>query len=113
MAATPRGASIGKNGNVKSDPADLEAEIARLREDVSRLTDELSRTGRHSYSAAQRAAREGADHLRATSQAAVDALKSNAGDVEQQVVTAVREKPLTALAIAAGIGCLLGLMSRR
>lgn len=108
MATAPRA------GRTKgSAPDDLEAEIARLREDVARLTEQLAKTGEHSYSAARRAAAQGAEQLRATGEAAAAALRSNAGDIEKQVVDAVREKPLTALAIAAGIGCLLGLMSRR
>lgn len=112
MATAPRAASARatKNG---SNPQDLEAEIARLREDVARLTDQLARTGEHSYSTARRAATAGAEELRVRGQAAAEAIRSNASDVEQQVVDAVREKPITALAIAAAIGCLLGLMSRR
>lgn len=111
MATAPRAARKTRVGN--GAPDDLEAEITRLREDVARLTEQLARTGEHSYSAARRAASEGAEHLRATGEAAAAAIRSNANDVERQVVEAVREKPLTALAIAAGIGCLLGLMSRR
>lgn len=111
MATAPRAGKGGRGAG--GAPEDLEAEIARLREDVARLTAEIARTGEHSYSAARRAAAEGAEQLRATGEAAAAALKSNASDIERQVADAVREKPLTALAIAAGIGCLLGLMSRR
>lgn len=111
MATAPR--ARRSKGIAGSAPDDLEAEIARLREDVARLTGQLARTGEHSYSTARRAAVEGAEQLRATGAAAAAAVRSNADDIERQVVDAVREKPLTALAIAAGIGCLLGLMSRR
>lgn len=112
--ATAAAASKARAGNgTKATPEDLEAEIARLREDVARLTDQLARTGEHTVSAAKRAARDGADHVRARGEAAVEALRSNAGDVEQQVTDAVREKPITALAIAAGIGYFLAMLSRR
>ena len=108
-------ASTGKAGKdeIKADAADLEAEIARLREDVARLTEQLGRTGEHTLAAARRAASEGAEQLRAKGEAAVDALKSNAGDIERQVTDAVREKPMTSLAIAAGIGFFFALLSRR
>ena len=43
----------------------------------------------------------------------MDSLKSNASDLELQVTEAVREKPITALAIAAGIGYFLAMLSRR
>lgn len=113
MATSPKAASGRRARNGDAPPEDLEAEIARLREDVVRLAAQLARTGEHSYSAARRAASEGAEQIFATGEAAVDALKSNAGDIERQVAEAVRDKPITALAIAAGIGCILGLLSRR
>lgn len=110
MATAPRtatGATLDP-----TTPSDLEAEIARLREDVARLAEQLAKTGEHSYSAAMRAASEGADQLRAKGEAAVGAIRSNAHDIEQQVSDAVREKPITALAIAAGIGYLLAVLRR-
>lgn len=108
MATSPRG--LGATGN--PSPEDLEAEIARLREDVATLAAQLQKTGEHSYSAAMRAASEGADQIRAKGEAAVDSLKSSASDIEQQISGAVREKPITALAIAAGVGYLLAILRR-
>ena len=113
MATTPRAAAAGRSGNdTAQTPEDLEAEIARLREDVTRLAEQLAQTGEHSYSAAMRAASEGAEQLRAKGEAAVGAIRSNASDIEQQLSDAVREKPITALAIAAGIGYLLAVLRR-
>lgn len=108
MATSPQ--AIGANSN--PSPQDLEAEIARLREDVASLAAQLQKTGEHSYSAAMRAASEGAEHIRAKGEAAVDSLKSSASDIEQQISDAVREKPITALAIAAGVGYLLAVLRR-
>jgi ElaB/YqjD/DUF883 family membrane-anchored ribosome-binding protein len=110
MATAP----IGKTPkNEARAPEDLEAEIARLREDVARLTKQLSATGEHSLSAAKRAAAEGAEQLRVKGEAAMDTLRANADDVEQQLTEAVREKPITALAIAAGVGFFFALLTRR
>ena len=111
MATTSSG-KAGKNDD-KAIPADLEAELAQLREDVARLTEQLARTGEHTISAARRAANEGAEQLRVKGEEAMDALRSNAGDIERQVTDTVREKPLTSLAIAAGVGFFLALLSRR
>ena len=94
-------------------PEDLEAEIERLREDVSKLTKQLAATGNHAYSAATRAANEGMEELRIRGQAAADAARSQADDIERQVSEAVREKPITSLAIAAGVGFFLALLTRR
>lgn len=112
MATAAAGKTRAGNGT-KATPEDMEAEIARLRADVTRLAEQLARTGEHSVSAAKRAASEGAEQLRAKGEAAVEALRSNADDIEKQVTDAVREKPLTALAIAAGVGYFLALLSRR
>lgn len=111
MATTPTPKS-SKAGTNRS-PQDMEAEIARLREDVARLGEQLSKTGEHSMSAARRAASEGAEQLRVKGEAAVESIRSNANDIEQQVTDAVREKPITSLAIAAGVGFFLALLSRR
>ncbi len=118
MATAPGGKAA--KDDAKTIPADLEAELAQLREDVARLTDQLSktgeqlgRTGEHTLSAAKRAASHGAEQLRVKGEEAMDALKSNAGDVERQIADAVREKPITSLAIAAGIGFFFALLSRR
>ena len=92
---------------------DLEADIRELRADIARLTEQLSKTGKDSYGTARRAATEGVEHLKAKSEAAIDGLRSNARDLEDQLTTSVREKPITALAIAAGVGYVLALLSRR
>lgn len=110
--ATPSADKSGKD-NIQAESIDLEAEIARLREDVARLTEQLGRTGEHTLAAARRAASDGAEQLRAKGEAAVDTLKSKSGDLEQQVSDRVREKPITSLAIAAGVGFFFALLSRR
>lgn len=110
--ATPPVNKTGKDDS-KSVSVELEAEIARLREDVARLTEQLGRTGEHTLAAARRAASDGAEQLRAKGEAAVETLRSKSDDLEQQVSDRVREKPITSLAIAAGIGFFFALLSRR
>ncbi len=112
MATAPT-SRAGKASTGPKTPEDLEAEIERLRDDVSKLTAQLAATGEHSYSAAKRAATEGAEQLRAKGEAAVQSLKTNANDLERQLTGAVREQPITSLAIAAGVGFFLALLSRR
>lgn len=111
MATAPTG-KLDKD-EAKPGTTDLENEIAQLREDVAKLHEQLARTGEQTIETARRAANEGTEHLRAKGEAAVDALKANAGDLERQVTDKVREKPLTSLAVAAGIGYFLALLSRR
>lgn len=87
-------------------PEDLAAEIDQLKADIAKLVEQLQETGQHSYGAARRAAAEGIDALKAQGEAYYESF-------EQQLTDSVREKPVTALAIAAGVGFLFALMSRR
>ena len=118
MAASPKAASAGNVGvdaaaGAERPRADLEADIRQLREDFARLAKQLSTTGEHGYGAARRAAVDGADQLRSQGEAVIEELRANARDIEAQLTNTVREKPVTSLAIAAGIGYLLALLSRR
>ncbi|MGD9914495.1 MAG: YqjD family protein [Rhizobiaceae bacterium] len=95
------------------EPADLEAEIDQLKADIAKLVDQLKTTGEHSYGTARRAAREGVETLKAQGEAYYSGLRDNADELEQQVLSTIREKPFTSLAVAAGVGFLLALFARR
>ncbi len=97
----------------KSSQQELELEIARLRDDMAKLAEQLARTGETSYSAAKRAAHEGMEQLRVQGEAALEGARATARDYEQQLTDTVREKPITSLAIAAGVGFLFALLTRR
>ncbi len=112
MATAASRSEKSENGG-RVSTRDLETDIQQLRDDIAKLAKQMTATGEHSYSAARRAATEGADQLRLQGEAALETIRANAKDIEQQVLTTVREKPVTALAVAAGIGFLLALMTRR
>jgi len=111
--ASQTGARAANAANDERTPEDLAAEIEQLKADIAKLTEQLRTTGAHSYGAARRAASEGVDQLWAQGEAAYEGLRSKADDLEQQVMDSVREKPLTSLAIAAGVGFLFALLARR
>ncbi|KQZ80862.1 hypothetical protein ASD64_11245 [Mesorhizobium sp. Root157] len=104
--------AAGKTANENTSP-DLEADIKQLRADIEKLAKQMAKTGEHGYGTARRAASEGVEQLRTQGEAAMDSLRSNARDLEEQVLANVREKPVTSLAIAAGVGFLFALLSRR
>lgn len=106
-------AATGKTGNGSNDTADLEADIKQLKADLEKLAKQLAATGEHGYGTAKRAASLGAEQLRAQGEAKLDELRANARDIEEQVLAHVREKPVTSLAIAAGVGFLFALLARR
>jgi len=109
-------AAAGKSTTRTNDDAgvsQVEADIRQLKADIAKLTEQLAATGEHSYGAVKRAAREGVDQLKAQGEAAIEGLRSNARNIEDQVVSTVREKPITSLAAAAGIGFLFAMICRR
>lgn len=103
-------AATGKTGN---EAPDLEADIKRLKADLEKLAKQMATTSEHGYGTARRAAAMGAEQLRAQGEAKLDELRANAKDIEAQVMAHVREKPVTSLAIAAGVGFLFALLARR
>lgn len=102
-----------KNPNDAKSVPDLEADIRHLKAEIEKLTKQFAATGERGYGAARRAAAQGAEQLKVQGEAAMESLHSNAKDLEAQIVASVREKPVTSLAIAAGIGFLFALMARR
>jgi ElaB/YqjD/DUF883 family membrane-anchored ribosome-binding protein len=110
--ATTAGKTAGA-ARTEKDVSELEADNRQLRADIEKLTKQLAATGQHGYGTAKRAAAEGVEQLRAQGEAAFDSLRSNARDLEDQVIANVREKPVTSLAIAAGVGFLFAVLSRR
>ena len=106
-------ASKSAEGEAKRPDDDLAADIEQLKADIAELTEQLKLMRQHSYGAARHAAIEALEQLRAQGEAAYESLKANADDIERQLTDTVREKPITSLAIAAGIGFLFALISRR
>lgn len=118
MATTPRpGKSAAADPRAAGDPKDtaqdLAADLALLREDVARLAAQLQALGEQSVRTAKRAASEKVEQIRAQGEAAMSDLRDNAEELEEQLVARVREKPITSLAMAAGLGYLLALIMRR
>ena len=113
MAVPPKAVPADNGEKVMRTSAELDADIRLLRDDIAKLAAQLSKTGEHGYGAARRAASEGVDQLRAQGEAMIEGLRTNARDIEAQLVTTVREKPVTSLAIAAGVGFLFAILSRR
>jgi len=106
-------ATPGKSANEAKDIADLEADIKQLKADLEKLLKQMQQTGEQGYGTARRAAALGADQLKAQGEAKLEELRAGAVAIEEQVLASVREKPLTSLGIAAGVGFLLALIARR
>jgi ElaB/YqjD/DUF883 family membrane-anchored ribosome-binding protein len=108
---TPNGASRSRSSRKKEQQ--LEDQIAQLQTDLKGIADTLSRLSGEKVAEARGMARMEARHLQAQAQNVIDDVQSQAGAMETQLKETIREKPLTAVASAVGIGFLLALLSRR
>ena len=112
MADTAKTAAQSK---AKADPTteDLARQVEALKADISLLTESIGEygraTGRHYKSEAKRRA----SGLRREAEGRADQLRHVAEDRYDEIEQYVRQNPATALGIAAGIGLLVGLMTRR
>ncbi|MGE0280758.1 MAG: YqjD family protein [Rhizobiaceae bacterium] len=116
MAASTRKtskAAAGEEAVSGATERSLEEDIKQLQKDVAKLTELLAKTGRHSYDTARKAAAVGMDQIKSQGESAYDDFRVGAENLEAQLTEAVREKPVTSLAIAAGVGFLFALLSRR
>ena len=106
--ATTTGAKPGRDDTQRGsngegmENKDLTSDIQQLRQDIAQLTDHVMEVGNRSVSRARRMASQQADQIR-----------GSAEDFQDDVIESVREKPLTALALAAGAGFLLAMIMRR
>ena len=98
MADTPTPTKMKPTPNSE----DLSAQVDLLKSDIARLTETLGEYGRAKGREYQGEARRRAEDLRSDAQEKVD-------DIEAYV----RHNPAQALGIAAGVGLLIGLLSRR
>lgn len=105
--------SSDAEARAKAASEDLSRQIEVLREEIARLAGELRKSGQRSAAAAGNVAADGVEALRAQGEVAMEALRESASDLERELARNVREKPVTTLAIAAGIGFLLGLAMQR
>lgn len=87
----------------------LDQDIDALRKDFASLKDNVSALMAHVGSLAGEKADEGVQASKAMAGQAKDGLE----DARETVENKIREKPLAAIGIAAGVGALLALASRK
>ena len=94
-------ADTGKRG-ANSNADDLAAQIEAIRADMQNLTSTVSRIGTAQIGRAQDMAKE-----------TVGRAQDKAKETAQEAQEAIKRKPLQAVAIAAGLGFLFGVLTRR
>jgi ElaB/YqjD/DUF883 family membrane-anchored ribosome-binding protein len=126
MAVTPESETAGsaKRGAARSGTEagaavaadlaqeDLQNQIEQLRSDIKSIANTLQRMGSARATQAQGRARSEVRHLVDAGQQMVEDVSDEFGQVEKQIKDTIREKPLTAVISALGIGFLLAVLTR-
>ncbi|MGV3577307.1 MAG: DUF883 family protein [Devosia sp.] len=116
MAPTPTRKSSGNASSrrpaTKTREQELEAQVSQLQSDLKSITETLRKlTGEKAVEVRDIAETE-FRHLKRRGQHMVEEAQDQAGEYEQQLKDTIREKPLTAVATALGIGFVLALLTR-
>lgn len=106
-ASAAMGASLDK-----SREDELEAQVAQLRSDLQAIGETLKKLTTEKASEAKDLAQTELSHLKRKGEHLVADAQNQAEEYEQQLKDTIREKPLTAVATALGIGFVLALVTR-
>lgn len=98
---------------IDQDVARLEEQIAALRLDISRIAESLGQLGQTSGETLRASLAEQAENLRANGEARLADATQSTEQVLADVTDYARRKPISALAMAGGIGLLFGLLFGR
>lgn len=100
-----------ETNTVSSD--DIEAQLAQLRDDVASLAETLATFGAERAQSYKRRAGALAEDAAEMSRDAVRTAKAEFNEMERSLEESIRSKPLQAVGIAAGIGFVAALLTRR
>lgn len=118
LAATPRkpsGTRTSASGAIdptRTREEELEDQVSQLQSDLKAISKTLSKLTGEKVDEAKDYASAEFRQLKRRGQHLLDDAQDQAGEVEQQLKDTIREKPLTAVATAVGIGFVLALLTR-
>lgn len=92
---------------------ELSKQIEQLRKDVNEIAGTLGDLTRGQVTELRSRAEQRAGELRDRGRAMADDVGARARDLEHEAEDYVRRRPLQSLAIAAGVGVLIGFLTRR
>ncbi|SFV29325.1 Membrane-anchored ribosome-binding protein, inhibits growth in stationary phase, ElaB/YqjD/DUF883 family [Devosia crocina] len=96
----------------KTREQELEAQVALLQEDIKAIGETLRKlTGEKAHEVRDIAEAE-VRQLKRRGQHMIEEAQDQAGEYEQQLKDTIREKPLTSVATALGVGFVLALLTR-
>lgn len=105
-------AAEANRANAKLREAQLEEQVSQLQNDIKAIAATLAKLSNDKVNEAKSAAKSEASNLQRQAEHVVEDVQDRASDIEQQLKATIREKPLTAVASAIGLGFVLALLSR-
>ena len=112
LAPTRPKRSTGTRANTKAREEHLEDQISQLQADLKAIASTLAKLSTDKVNEVKDVAKSEARHLQRQGQNVIEDVQDQAGAMEKQLKDTIREKPLTAVASAVGIGFILALLSR-
>lgn len=116
MASTtdmaPAAARKGARVSEKTREQELEAQVAQLQDDLKSIGETLRKLTGEKAGEVRDIAESEFRHLKRRGRHMVEEAQDQAGEYEQQLKDTIREKPLTAVATALGVGFVLALLTR-
>ncbi|MCB1477907.1 MAG: DNA gyrase subunit B [Tepidamorphaceae bacterium] len=113
MATSASTAKATSNGRSKVNGETIEEQVGQLRDDIQALARTIGTMATGQVDRMQAKAGETKREAEVASEQALEAIRTHYKDAEATVSSQVREKPLQALGIAAGIGFLFALLAKR
>ncbi len=98
---------------IRPSTGNIENDLAALREDIVTLAETVGRLGSSSVKNLKNRAMENFDSLKESGSDVAGYLKTHGSEMEKQLVETVRDRPLVAIAAAASIGLLIGLITKK
>lgn len=92
---------------------DISVLTERIREALSAFSGQATRKARRGYREARRNIDAALSDAQAQGNAAVEAAQEAAASIEETLENAIQERPIAAIALAAGLGFLIGVTWRR
>ncbi|KQX40272.1 hypothetical protein ASD04_06470 [Devosia sp. Root436] len=105
-------AARASRASAKAREAQLEDQVAQLQDDIKAIAATLARLSNDKVNEVKSVAKGEAHNLQRQAEQVVGDVQDQASAMEKQLKDTIREKPLTAVASAVGIGFILALLSR-
>lgn len=112
-ASTSTTTEFPRSAGASASTKDIEVQLNQLREDIAALAKTVAAVGNEKASEVKGKARRAAADATDASYQMVEAAKDQAISLERDLERQIRANPIQSVAIAAGVGFIFALLSRR